>query len=77
MQVSGRAVPIRYDRARPLACFVNAADGTKRREPAKRICQLSWSAVHQMEMERLDLEQCLQPYRRMEARIAVKDRSTP
>ena len=25
MQVSGRAVPKRYDRARPLACCVNAA----------------------------------------------------
>ena len=25
MQVSGRAVPKRYDRARPLACFTSAA----------------------------------------------------
>lgn len=25
MQVSGRAVPKRYDRARPLACCINAA----------------------------------------------------
>jgi len=37
MQVSGRAVPKRYDRARPLACFVNAAVGTKQRYGARTL----------------------------------------